>query len=110
MLKWKCAQMTIYISDRVRAKCQKQCGIRLNGEIQKTVNEFNFLGLILCRHSLRPCVFCTLTLTGVLWEKLDYKIYFLFFNLFFYSTGDWPRALKKIIITPYQKTAETLFQ
>ncbi len=37
---------------RVRTECEKQCKIKLtnNGKIMEEVNEFKYLGLILCKH------------------------------------------------------------
>ncbi len=38
------------IAYRVRTEFKKQCEIKLNGQIMEEVNEFKYLGSILCRH------------------------------------------------------------
>ncbi len=35
---------------RLRTECEKQCEIKLKGLLMEEVNEFKYLGLILCKH------------------------------------------------------------
>lgn len=45
-------KMVIILVDpcRVKSVCQKQCVIKINGQIIEEVNDFKYFGFILCKH------------------------------------------------------------
>lgn len=42
------------VLNKVRAECDEQCVVRLNGQIIQDVSDFENLGLLLCKHKIRP--------------------------------------------------------
>ncbi len=50
---------------RMRAENQRQCKIRMNGQIMEEVNEFKYLGSILCKYG---------SMEGEIREREPYKV------------------------------------
>jgi len=50
---------------RVRTECKKQCKIKLGGQIMEEVNEFKYLGLILCKHGSMEGEICEKAIQGM---------------------------------------------